>query len=74
MSGARQSRGLDMRIIATVFVKEMREAVRDKRTMRIMVLLPVLLMPAVVIGIPMLTMERQEAIEAQPSEIVVLGE
>ncbi len=67
------SKRLDLRIISTVFVKELREAFRDRRTTIIMVVLPLLLMPAVVIGMPMLMYEKQKAVVAQPSEIVVLG-
>jgi sodium transport system permease protein len=64
---------MNLQIIRTVFIKELTDAFRDRRTMFIMIVLPVLIMPAVMIGIPALTIEKQKVMMQQPSEIVVIG-
>lgn len=64
---------MNFRIVKTVFKKEVMETFRDKRTMVIMLILPIILMPAMIIGIPALTLKREVSIAEKPSEIAVVG-
>ncbi|UCH89209.1 MAG: ABC transporter permease [Thermoplasmata archaeon] len=64
---------MNFRIIKTVFKKEVIETFRDKRTMIIMLVLPVILMPSMIIGIPALTLQREVEISELPSKIAVVG-
>lgn len=64
---------MNMRIVKTVFVKEVVETFRDKRTMIIMIILPIILMPSMIIGIPYLTLQREVEIAELPSRIAVVG-
>jgi sodium transport system permease protein len=64
---------MNFRIIKTVFKKEVIETLRDKRTMVIMIVLPVILMPLMIIGIPALTIQREVEISELPSDIAVVG-
>ena len=52
--------GLSLRIIMTIFKKELVDAFRDKRTMFIMIFLPMFFMPLVMIGIPAAVPRKRE--------------
>lgn len=60
-------------IVLTIFRKELRETLRDRRTLLMMVGLPVLLYPLVFIGLSRLQESEREAREERPSTIAVWG-
>ena len=57
-----------------VFRKELRETMRDRRTLLIMIVVPVLLYPALLIVSEQLLLFGRRSLEARPSPIGVLGE
>ncbi len=57
-----------------VFRKEMRETLRDTRTLLIMVVVPVLLYPALMIVAQQLALFGQRQLESEPSAVAVAGE
>jgi sodium transport system permease protein len=61
------------RIVATIWKKEISETLRDRRTMFIMLVLPVLLYPMLLMGFTRLAESESEAALAQPSKIAVWG-
>ena len=54
-----------LHIIWIIYLKELREALRDRRTLFVMVGLPLLLYPLVVIGLTRIVQSRSEAQAAQ---------
>src|SRR5579884_4070001 len=62
------------RIVWTIFRKEIRESLRDKRTIRAMIILPVLLYPMLILGISWLQNSEEEKTNAHPSNVAVWGE
>ncbi len=62
-----------MRLVAAVFTKEMVETLRDRRTVVVALVLPVLLMPVVTLGVPYLAERQQHQREGAPSRIAVVG-
>jgi sodium transport system permease protein len=61
------------RRVSAVFRKEMVETLRDRRTLVIALLLPVLLMPVVTLGIPYLALRQRQQREATSSRVAVVG-
>lgn len=59
--------------IAAVFTKEMVETVRDRRTVIVALVLPVIMMPVVTLGIPYLAQRQQAEIEQAPARVAVAG-
>jgi sodium transport system permease protein len=57
-----------------VFRKEARETLRDRRTLLIMIVVPVLLYPALLIVSEQLLLFGQRSLEAEPSPVAVVGE
>jgi sodium transport system permease protein len=62
------------RIIWTIFRKEITETLRDRRTLLMMVGLPLLLYPLMIIGLSKLGESQEEAREARISKVGVWGE
>jgi len=62
-----------VRLVAAVFTKEMVETLRDRRTVVVALVLPVLLMPVVTLGVPYLAERQQHQREGAPSRIAVVG-
>ncbi|NNM05816.1 MAG: CPBP family intramembrane metalloprotease [Gemmatimonadetes bacterium] len=62
------------RFARIVFRKEMRETLRDTRTLVIMVIVPVLLYPALLILAQQLALFGQRQLEREPSTVAVTGE
>lgn len=56
-----------------IFRKEMVETLRDRRTLIIALLLPVLLMPLVTLGVPYLASRQRQQRETAVSHIAVIG-
>jgi sodium transport system permease protein len=65
---------LNWRIIGTVLAKELKETLRDRRTLFIMVVIPVLLYPAMLVLMEQLAMFGQRSLEANVSRVAVVGE
>ncbi len=62
-----------IRLLAAVFAKEMVETLRDRRTLVVALLLPVLLMPAVTVGVPYLADRQRHQRETSASRVAVVG-
>jgi sodium transport system permease protein len=57
-----------------VFRKEVRETVRDRRTMLVMLAVPILLYPTVLIGTEQLFLLGARNLEAESSPVAVVGD
>jgi sodium transport system permease protein len=57
-----------------VFRKELRETLRDRRTLAMMVGLPLLLYPLMIMGVSALSDSQREASETRPSTIAIWGD
>jgi sodium transport system permease protein len=62
-----------MRAVWTVFRKEMKETLRDRRTLLIMVAVPVLLYPAIMVLAQQLTLFGRRQLESSAARVAVLG-
>ena len=62
------------RIVRTIFLKELRESLRDRRTLMMMVALPLLLYPLMILGLGKLQESQEEASEARVSHVSVWGQ
>jgi sodium transport system permease protein len=60
-------------IIATIFRKEIREALRDRLTVIVVLLLPLLIYPLMLIGMSKLRESQELAQEERPSQIAIWG-
>jgi sodium transport system permease protein len=60
-------------IVATVFAKELKETLRDRRTLFIMIALPVLLYPAMLVLLEQVTLFGQRSLEAGAVRVAVVG-
>src|SRR5581483_9508720 len=61
------------RILWTIFRKEIRESLRDRRTITAMIVLPVLLYPMMILGISWLQNSEEEKTAAHASPVAVWG-
>lgn len=57
----------------TVFLKEMTEALRDRRTVALGLAVPVVLMPAVTLGLPALAVREEARLQIAPARVAVRG-
>lgn len=62
------------RWIRTVYAKEILEALRDRRTLFIMIVLPAVFMPLATLGIPYLAQRQQQMIQTATPSVAVVGE
>lgn len=62
------------RFVKAVYAKETLEAIRDRRTLLVMILLPALFMPLATLGIPYLAQRQQHLIQSVTPQVVVTGE
>jgi len=60
-------------LLAAVFAKEMVETLRDRRTLVVALLLPVILMPVVTVGVPYLADRQRREREITVSRVAVRG-
>lgn len=65
---------MSRRLILTLVRKDLTETLRDRRTLFMMVLLPILLYPMVIALFSMVMQSRVESLEERPSRIVIMGE
>lgn len=61
------------RLIGAVFMKEAAETVRDRRTVIVALLLPVVMMPVVTLGVPYLSQRQQREREQTPAVVAVVN-
>ena len=61
------------RIVVAIWKKELSETLRDRRTLFVMIVLPVLLYPMLIMGFSRLAESESEAALAKPSVIAVWG-
>jgi sodium transport system permease protein len=61
------------RIVWTIYRKELIESLRDRRTLFLMIVLPILLYPLLLIGMSKLMESQEEAQEARTSRVAVWG-
>lgn len=59
--------------IRAVWARELLDTVRDKRTLYMMVLLPIVIMPLVMLIGPVVVVRQQEAIQEEPMVIALAG-
>jgi sodium transport system permease protein len=62
-----------LRTIMAIFGKEILETRRDRRTLIVALLLPVIMMPVVTLGIPYLSQRQQQERAAQPALVAVVN-
>ncbi|MBI5059478.1 CPBP family intramembrane metalloprotease [candidate division KSB1 bacterium] len=60
-------------IIRTIWLKELRDLFRDKRTLFVTLILPLLLYPLLLVGVSLLTISQMGKLERQQSRVVVVG-
>jgi sodium transport system permease protein len=65
---------LSWKIIWTVLAKELKETLRDRRTLFIMIVIPVLLYPGMLLMLEQITIYGQRSMEAAPARVAVVGE
>ncbi|MDR5694103.1 MAG: ABC transporter permease subunit [Armatimonadota bacterium] len=63
-----------MRPFWVIFLKEVREASRDRRTLLTSFLLPILLVPLLVLGFPALARRQEKALWEKPAKVAIVGE
>src|SRR2546426_12754892 len=61
------------RLVSAVFLKEMLETVRDRRTLIVALVLPVVLMPVVTLGVPYLAERQRHQRERAASRVALVG-
>jgi sodium transport system permease protein len=59
--------------VRTVLIKELRETVRDRRTLFMMLVLPTLLYPAILVLVQQLAIFGQRQLSAEPAKVAVAG-
>lgn len=59
--------------IKTIYLKEMTESLRDRRTLISMLVVPVLLMPVLMIGMGSLTVKLMKQVEAEKAKVMIIG-
>ena len=60
--------------VRAVYAKETLEAVRDRRTLLVMILLPALVMPLATLGIPFLEQRQQRAFKTSTPPVAIVGQ
>jgi sodium transport system permease protein len=61
-------------LVKTIFLKELRDILRDRRTLFVMVVLPILLYPLLMIGFTQIAALQVSKLEQKKSHVVILGE
>lgn len=61
-------------LVAAVFAKEMVETLRDRRTLLVALVLPLVLMPVVTLGVPYLADRQRHVRETAVSRVAVVGD
>jgi sodium transport system permease protein len=61
------------RIIAAIARKELLESFRDRKSLALMILLPVLLYPGLILLVTQVAAVQQQSLESQPSRVQIVG-
>ena len=64
---------MNRRVVATIARKELRESFRDRRTLYLMILLPLLIYPLMLLSVAQVAVSQQEKLAAVASHVAVLG-
>lgn len=64
----------DIDAVRTVLRKEGLEALRDRRTVIVAVLVPLVMTPLVTLGIPFLAQRQQERVQQAPAKVAIRGQ
>lgn len=72
MNGAKRS-GVDLRTVKLVAAKELRESLRDRRTLFVALLLPVLLYPLMMLAVGPLVSRQKQKLLAEAQTVVITG-
>ncbi|HEX6750568.1 MAG TPA: ABC transporter permease subunit/CPBP intramembrane protease [Longimicrobium sp.] len=64
---------MNWRIVWTVLAKELRETIRDRRTLFMMIVIPTLLYPGLMVVIEQLTLFGQRRLSERPAAVAVQG-
>lgn len=72
-AAARPTREEMARWIGAIYVKETLEAIRDRRTLLVMIVLPAVFMPVVTLGIPYLAARQQHMLQSVTPKVAVVG-
>ncbi|MFZ5434276.1 MAG: ABC transporter permease subunit/CPBP intramembrane protease [Calditrichota bacterium] len=64
---------MQLRLVKTIFFKELRDILRDRRTLFVMIVLPILLYPLLLIGVMQITMIQLSKIAKKTSRVVIQG-
>ena len=62
---------MNWRIARTVLAKELRETLRDRRTLFMMIVIPTLLYPALMVVLEQLTLFGQRRLSERPAAVAV---
>ncbi len=73
-AAAGEDRGEAWRWIRAIYGKETLEAVRDRRTLLVMILLPALFMPLATLGLPYLEQRQQHLIQTVTPKVAIMGQ
>ncbi len=60
--------------VTTVFFKEMRDILRDRKTLLLMIVLPIVVVPLLLNSLISFVMEQQKEAETEVLEYVIFGE
>lgn len=64
---------MNLRLVLTVLAKELRETLRDRRTLFMMIVIPTLLYPGLMVVLEQLTLFGQRRLAQQPAAVAVRG-
>src|SRR5512147_2646344 len=65
---------MNPRHVALTFGKELREALRDRRTLAVMILLPLVIYPLLAMLAAQVATGREKQREARPSTVAIVGQ
>ncbi|HSU16219.1 hypothetical protein, partial [Longimicrobium sp.] len=64
---------MNLRLVKTVLAKELRETLRDRRTLFMMIVIPTLLYPGIMVVLEQLTLLGQRNLGQRPAAVAVHG-
>jgi len=64
---------MNLRKVKTIYLKEMLDTLRDRRTLISMILIPIILFPVLMFGMSAVMMRMIEKTEAEVTKIVIIG-
>ena len=64
---------MQLTLVKTIFLKELRDILRDRRTLFVMIVLPIVLYPLLIIGFAQIATVQMARIAAKRSRVVIIG-